>query len=356
MRSKRRVGVRVTLALTALLAVIATGCGDSDDSSSSSSSKTQTVDVGNGTIEVDSAPRSVAMFVAGSAAGYTFTAALEDGAKRAAEQHGIDLKIYEANFDAAAQYSQIQSALTSGRYDGLVIQPASAQSCRLVREAALEQDLLVSVVGATLCGKDDQTGDRLWEPGTLTFVGGQYGVPGFTAFAEGIVEANPGPQKAIQVIGPKEYGVTKGWFKAVDPVFAANPEFEIVATVYTDYTTPDAFRKTQDALQGNPDAGIVISQYVDLTRGVVRAAKALGRDVKIYDFGASAESVELIEEGTVLATFPTYPLSMGSATIDAIVSAARGDSVPRFIEKDGNPDAITTVLDKSAIDSFEPQY
>jgi ribose transport system substrate-binding protein len=351
--SKRIARLSVALALMGATLVVA-ACGGSD---SASESETTAVDVGSGTVDIATEPTDVAMFVAGSASGYTFTAALEKGAEKAASENGMKVEFFEANFDPAAQYSQVQSALASGKYDAFVIQPTSPQLCKLLRDAAVENDVLVTVIGATLCGQDHETGDKLWSPGTLTYVGGQYGVPGFTAYVEDIVADNPGPQKAIQVIGPKEFGVTRAWFEAVDPIYEANPQFDVVATVYTDYTTPDAFRKTQDALQGNPDVGIVISQYGDLTRGVVRAADALERDdLKIYDFGGSAESVDLMDKGKVQATFATYPRSMGSAAIEAIVAAAAGEEVPRFIEKDGNPDGLESVLDSSDVRKLEPQF
>lgn len=325
--------------------------------SSSPADQGVTVPIGDQEVTVTPPIKSVALFIAGSAANYTWSAAAEEGAKSAAEADNVELTIFEANFDPVAQFNQVQNAITSGKYQGLVIQPVSAQMCDIVGTDAVKNNLLVVSIGATLCGQDDQEADGLWSPGTLTFVGGQYGVPGFIDFTSAVLAQNPGPQKVIQVIGPEDYGVTRGWNAAIDQTWKGDPNFEVVATVYTDYSTPDAYNKVLDALQANPETTVIVSQYIDMTKGVVKAVEDLGRtDIKVYDFAGSAESVKLVQEGKAVATFASYPKSIGAAAIQAIVDAANGQAISKTILKDGNPDALTTVIDKSILADYTPQY
>lgn len=368
--------IAVPIAATALLmAACGSGGGDASSSSGAASSSsapspaassseapapsdgTVVIPVGDQEITVTKPFTKAAIFVAGSAANYTWSAAVEEGALAAAEANGVDLTIFEANFDPVAQFNQVQNAITSGQYQGLIIQPVSAQMCDIVGTDAVAQNIMVVSIGATLCGQDDQAGDELWSPGTLTFIGGQYGVPGFIDFTSAVLAENPGPQKVIEVIGPEDYGTTRGWKAATAQTWQGVSDFEVIATVYTDFSTPDAYNKTLNALQANPDATIIVSQYIDLTKGVVKAVEDLGRDdIVIYDFAGSAESVKLVQDGKAAATFPSYPKSIGSAAVQAMIDAVAGQSIPKAILKDGNPDAITAVINMSDIGDYTPQF
>jgi ribose transport system substrate-binding protein len=340
----------------------AAGCGSAPDSDSSSAAKDSdagvVVDVGKGQIPIEKPVKRVAMFIAGSVANYTYSAALEEGAKAGAEEAGVEIDFFEANFDITAQYNQIQNAFTSGKYQGMVVQPTTPQHCKLVTEGAVKYKVLITVVGATLCGEDDKTGDEMWSPGTLAFVGGQYAVPGQQAFLRSVIENSPGAHKAMVILGPQDFGTTKGWRVASKPLLEENPEFEVVRDVFTDWSTPDAFKKSQDALQGAPEVDVVVSTNIDLTKGAVRAIKALGREdkIRVFDVGGNQESVDLVKSGKVVSTFPSYPRSSAVTAVMSIVKASKGEEVPRFIDRDGNPEGLTKVIPADEIDEFTPEW
>ena len=343
----------------------ASGGGESSASSSASASAsasatsagTVTVPIGDQSVTVSSPIKTIALLVAGSANTYTWTAALEEGAKAAAEANGVELTIFEANFDPVVQFNQLQDAMASGLYQGLLIQPVSTQTCDLVTSDAVKDNLLVVALEVGLCGQDTEVGEGLWTPGSLTFIGGQYAMPGFLSYTGSILETNPGPQKVIEVIGPQDYGTTRSWDAAKAQTWAGAPEFEVTATVYTDFSTPDAYKKTLDALQANPDTTIIVSQYIDMTKGIIKAVQDLGKTgIKIYDFGGSIESVKMVESGEAVATFADYPISMGEAGVMAVVDAGLGKPVPKVILGDGKADAITTIITKDDLGSYTPQY
>lgn len=298
------------------------------------------VNVGNGIIKVEKKPDRIGLFLASSSV-YSWTRGVISGAKDAAKKAGVDLDVYEANFDPTAFYNAVQNAMTTKKYSAIFMQPVNTQTCKLVEREAIKQQILVVVFSTTLCGQDPELGTKLWNPGTVTYIGGLNGVEAYTRQIEDAIKDNPGKHTAIGVVGGKDFGPTKSWERTAKTVVPKYPNFTIAKVIYTDYSTPDTYKKVQDYLQGNPEVDVVITNYIDETKGVLRATKALGRKVRIYDSGYSKESVVLLRQGTIRATFPQYPYSAGRASVNALLDAAAGKNVPRYIGNDGNSNLLS---------------
>jgi ribose transport system substrate-binding protein len=230
--------------------------------------------------------------------------------------------------------------------------------CKQVQEGVKRYQVLVAVVGATLCGQDDSSGDELASPGTLTYIGGMYNTPGQEAFLKDAVANSPGKHQALALLGPEEFGSTKAWNAAEKSVLPDNPDFEITREVYTDFSTPDAYKKVQDALQGAPDIDVIISVQGDSSKGAVQAIKQLGRegDVRIYEMGGSKNSVALVKGGDVYSTFPTYPRSAANAAVVALVKASKGEDIPRFIDRDGNATGVLKGISADQLSGYTPEW
>jgi ribose transport system substrate-binding protein len=305
-----------------------------------------TVDLGSAQVEAQGPPKRLAIFIAGSG-NYTYAEGLIKGAQDAADEEGIAYDVFQADFDPQVQYNQVQNAISSGKYDIFALQPANAQMCSLVGKEAAGAGIVTTVLAATLCGTDAQNGDALWSPGTLNMMLGGGNAYEFTEYLNYIIAQNPGNHHALLVSGPDTNGNTKAFDAGVKDVLAAHPEFK-TTIVRTDFSTPDAFTKVQNALQGSPDIDIVYTQYVDLTVGAINAAEGLGRagNIKFYDFGASKVSAELVESGKAAATYPEFPYTAAYKGVQAIFAARRGeDPGPRVQGKEqylpGSPTIIT---------------
>ncbi|GAA2591666.1 hypothetical protein GCM10010399_22760 [Dactylosporangium fulvum] len=354
---------RSSVWLGACLAVIAlatAACGTSPDAggSSGSTAGTTKVDVGDGQTVNAKPVRNVAFLMGGSVATNEYAAALAKGAKEAAEKYGVDLSIFEANFDINTQYNQLQNTLTSGKYQAMIVQPTTPQVCKQVQQGVKRYQVLITVLGSTLCGQDDSSGDELASPGTVSFVGGMYNTPGQEAFLKDCIAHSPGKHQALALLGPEYFGTTKAWKAAGKLVLPDNPDFRITREVNTNWSTPDAFKRVQDALQGAPDIDVIISAQSDLTKGAVRAIKSLGREgkIRVYEMGGGKDSVALVQSGEVYSTFPTYPKSSAYAALEALVKASKGETVPRFIDRDGNPNGVLEGIPADKLSSYTPEW
>jgi len=134
---------------------------------------------------------------------------------------------------------------------------------------------------------------------------------------------------------------------------------KLVTTQYTDFTTPTAFKSTQDLLQGHPDINIIFDLYIDVGVGVAKAIDAAGKTgkIKLYENGGGSKvAKQLVEQGKITGDLPVYPVDNAKVGIDDMVMALEGKQPPRYTGGDGNPDFTSTgLITKDNVASFNPQ-
>jgi ribose transport system substrate-binding protein len=332
--SSWRVGAASAMVCAAGLGM--TACGG--ESEVGGSSATRTIDVGGRTIEVDpSEPLKVALFIEvanNSAVQSTIT-----GAREKAKELGAEVDVFDPNFDAAKQVSQMQNALLRD-YNAWIVAPVNGeQVCDAVTKQAPDKNIPVAVVTLSVCGRSVREGEELWAPGTLTYAGGNETPEAFKAVLERAVEENPGPVKVGVLTGPELHPITLSHDKAVEEVRAEHPEFEVVSRLRTDYSPPDTQEKTETMLQAHPDLDVIVGTYSTMSKGSVAALQTAGRkpgDVNLYESGGTAWSVDALKDGWIRATTGFYRATAAETALQAIADAREGKEVPRVFLNDGH--------------------
>jgi ribose transport system substrate-binding protein len=337
------------VAAAAGLALLTAGCGaDAAKASNLGTSKqakaavfpAATVDLGGGkkVVYPAGAQTKFAFFNFGS--GFSYTAAIVKGAQARAKELGITLDVLDAQVNPQKQVQQIQDAIASGKYAGGFVLPiVSALLCDLGTKTAPAKNFLVVETNSPLCGREKNEGEDTWAPGSLAFVSAGQEISDFKAWADYIQQHNTGNQKVIALLGPEPSGISQNAIAALKQVEAAHPEFHVIDTVFTDFSTADGLAKMQDALQAHPDATVVASIYSELTKPTVTAAKqqGLGDKLKIYDVGADSTVLPLIANGDVQMTYPYYPQTMGATAVQALFDARMGKTpITRFFDYSGH--------------------
>jgi ribose transport system substrate-binding protein len=355
MRTRR--GVTALAAVGAALAVA--GCGGSDSESKNSTKAAEDpnsqeryatvldeavekskdelpavdVDLGGGkkVSFKEGEPLKVAFF--GYGKGFDYSIPQYEGAEKEAEKYGIELDAFDTAADAQKEVTQIQDAMNSGKYNAAIVYPLSPDlDCNLITEQLPEKNILPVAIGQPGC-TDEPTSE-----GLLTSVpdtGASEGV--YDAWAEEIGKAEKG-KKAIFLTGPKLDFISDSSVAAAEKVFPKH-DVEILATLRTDYTTPDSLQKAQDALQAHPDAEMIISAYPEGTQGALTAARVAGKtDMPIYDFGSAHKALGQIQDGKVKGSTPFYPYTKVKTAIQALILARRGQQadVPDYLPYSGH--------------------
>ncbi len=345
---------RISAAAIALGAAIGAGSFASTAARADDVCKPHAIDLGDGkTVMGGCAPLHIALLMA--ATNNTHLQSAMKGAKEAAEKIGATIDVFDPNWSPSIQYNQAQNVISSGKYNAIVAEMNDGnQACKILSETAREKGVLVSVANEPICDRAANEGDALWSPGTLNYVGGSQGRGPFRDWIMDIAKENPGKQKVAVVTGPDLNANTINTDLALKDVKAKYPEFEIVAVVRTDYSVVQGNSKTLPLFQAHPDLTILISNYSDMTRGAVQAAKqagALGNGkLKIYDSGGNVWSFQAVKDGQIESTRTLLPYTEMYELVMAINGAWQGNTPPRV-----TPLEVHNIT-KDTVDKFKAQY
>jgi ribose transport system substrate-binding protein len=298
------------LSVTSLFALA--GCGGDDTSSSSGG--------GGGSDEP-----SIGYFISGTNNSYVQTNV--NAAKETADELGVDLEVISGNWDSATQINQFQTAMTRKTYDTWIVAAvAPDQACAPIRQA-MAQGIKVFISNQSICG------DSTFTEGTLGFVGGQ--TPElYDAWMDAIVEDNPDGGKLAMLTGPNLNANTNNALASLDRAVEGNPSLDVVSNQQSDYTTASAYAVAQAVLQANPDLKIYVTNYAEMTKGVVQAIEAAGRtgQVKVYDYGANEWIVDAIKDGKVDMSLPMLPYTEVAKSVELTVDAYKGEDIPESFD------------------------
>lgn len=384
MKLVRPIGCSV--AAVAAAAMLAAGCGSSSDEDSASTSAGTTaaaasdatatvfdgalrsfsaadlpaasVDVGGGTtIRFDAGEKPRIAYV-GFGLGFDYTVPQYKAAKDAAAEYGVELDTFDPNGDGQKQVQQLQDIMSGGRYDVIVTYPVTADlTCDLLSRQAPSRNLLVVAHNQAVCAGDEATDGVLstvWDPNTPK---------GLVLWARHIAAdqgADGKGQKAIVVTGAESDTSSNDAVRALEEVFG-EAGIEIVSLQRTDYTSPDAQRKAQDALQANPDATMMVATFPEGTRGAVSAIEIAGktRKLRVYDLGGSSKTIRDIENGIVTGSSPLFPATLARTAVQAALLGREGREVPRAIFNagvDGLAEDEVPWVDADSAASFHPEH
>lgn len=298
---------------------------------------------------------SVAFFQAGSSNAYL--QANIDAAQELAAELGIEFEVFDAQWDAKTQADQIQSALTSDRFNAFMVLPVDGNLiCDAVTRDAREAGILVSVLNVPICGRETEQGEDTHEPGTVTFVGGQT-QPVYEAWVDQVIADHPEGGQVGLIAGPDLSANTITFFAAAEK-FEENG-FEIVGQQTTDYTTPQGHQAAQAMLAANPDLTVLMSNYSGVTLGVVQAVGEAGHTgrVDVYDVGGDEWGLDQVRDGNLKNTVMLLPRRETEEALQALADAADGLDVPVFIDLSQDASLPGTALVTSEnVDDFVAEY
>ncbi len=190
-----------------------------------------------------------------------------------------------------------------------------------------------------VCGKSDGEGIDLWVPGTIGFVGGPQTPSVYRALLLQAVADTPGEKRVGVLSGNALNPLVANLGKVIEGIRAEHHDFNVVAKLETDWSTPQALEKATSMFQAHPDINVLYCQYTTITHGAMVAlqSKGLAGKVKVYEDGATKWAVAELRKGEIAATAPTYPQSNGAAGVEALAKVFGGAAIPKVILNDGAP-------------------
>ena len=218
-----------------------------------------------------------------------------EGAKRAAEELGIDLSYVSAEFngDIEGQIAVFESEMVKG-HDAIVLVPMNGTA------------LIPKVMEANSAGIPVITADTRVDDGPAkveTFVGLDEQTS-FAGMAQWVVDQLGGEGKVAILEGFRGSSTAELRLKGMMQVFDANAGIEVVASIAADWDTEKGLKASEDILQAHPDVDAIIGSNDLMALGAVQAVKGAGKldDVIIVGDGAIPSALAALRSGELNAT------------------------------------------------------
>jgi ribose transport system substrate-binding protein len=335
---------RIAAIAASILAIglVAAGCGDNGGGKGGSST---------GDKKASSAKKArVAVLF------YTMTdynQAQEKGLKAGLAENGGTYKIFVSNFDPSAQIKQCQDAITSGKYNAIVIIPVippTAVPCAKAAKAAN-----IPLISADVPVGNDPSSV---EP-TVDGVTGQVIIP----LSVSSQNQTDSVKKACEGIDPCEVIVELS--SASDPVTTLPvkmiedqiPNAKIVSKFVSGYDPAAVVKAMPDQLSAHPKVNVILfAADSSATAAFSIIDKAgLSDQIKSIGNGASVLGIEAIKSGEMFSTFGLYPQTAFKAVGEMAVKLANGEKLdPAGIDetKIGGPVVVT----KENVDEVKAEW
>ena len=272
-----------------------------------------------------------------------------------AAENGITLTEFDAQFNPDTQLAQLQDALSSGQYQGMIVSAlvgdALLPDLRTAAENGVKIVALNQIIGPALDTADPQ------DPAIVASVlapplrsGQRLGELTLKA-CEGIDPCN-----VVYFYGLKGIPLDNALKQGFDEVTAANPAIKVVNEGEGQYLGPDvAMTAMQDIITATPEFDVVVGSDQSI-QGVLLALQDAGiTDAKMIGLGGSTPAIEGIKAGTWFGDVMGAPATEGRLAMEALVAALADGTAA------GGIDPLTTLPDEGLItaenvDSFTAEW
>ena len=294
----------------------------------------------------DDKPVRVAFLAASSQNGYN-DATWQGVQQAAAEAGNVEAEIFDGQFNASVQFSQIEDIVASGRFDAIVVAPNDTVGVATALEDAISAGILVGSVlfpvGPELTVMEPQV------PG-LTVTVAQNPKTGAVAQAEAVVEfcKDKDPCNTVMFMGQKIYPFDNLRYEAQMEVLSQHPNIKILATGEGNYSPDAALTAMSDILQANPEVHVVVGTADQHLAGIEIALEDAGLEVEpifLIGGGMNQITVDAIRSGRYDATLSQNPKSEGYLAAKALIEVARGGTADSWVDPSAsivNPLIVTT--------------
>ncbi len=219
--------------------------------------------------------------------------------QKVAEANGIKITEFDAQFDPARQTSQMQDAIASGRYDGIILVSINGPGAIPDAQEAIRQGIEVVVLNQVV-GADLTTSEPQVEGLAASVMAAPYrsGV----RMGELTVQACEGidPCEVVFIYGIKGIPLDDAIRQGVDDTIAGHANIAIVAEGEGKYLGPDGgIAATQDILQINDHFDVMVGADQSMQGGaIVLADEGMTGQVKLIGLGGSEPALKGIADGS----------------------------------------------------------
>jgi ribose transport system substrate-binding protein len=304
----------LTIAATAAIGLALAACGNSGTTSSTSSAPAT---------PKASASKPVNIAYLSFAVENSYDAPMLAAAQAVADDDHATMKVFDANNSPQTQYSQLQDAITSGQYNGIIVQPIFGTGLiSLVKQAIAKGIKVVNmdqILGPNLSTDAPQV------PGlsaNVAFVPTEIGTKLGNLVVQACQSKKLKPCDVGYLYDIKASALDVAIHGAFAKAIAADPAVKVTAEGQSFFSPTEGLTAVQDMLQANPNLNLIVGSDQGIEGGAqaVATAHKTGK-VILVGYGASAAALAGVKSGAWYADVAQAPASEGRLAVQALVAA-----------------------------------
>ena len=307
-------------AALAAAALALAACSSSTSSSSSSST-------GNTSSQSANASNSKHLTIAylSFAVENSYDAPMLAAAQAVASDNNATLKVFDANNSPQTQYSQLQDVITSGQYDGIILQPIFGTGLIPLVQQAIAKGIKVvnmdQVLGPNYATDAPQVSGLA---ANVMFVPTEIGTKLGNMVVQACQSKNLNPCNVGYLYDIKASALDVAISGAFNKAIAADPGVKVVAQGQSFFSPTEGLTAVQNMLQANANLNLIVGSDQGIEGGVQAvAAKHLTDKVILVGYGASAAALAGVASGAWFGDVAQAPASEGRLAVQAMIRALR---------------------------------
>lgn len=247
-----------------------------------------------------------------------YTVRFANAAADYAEEKGIELQIYDGNYDAELQNNQVKQMIKDGA-DGLILNPQDAVKCSDCVDAAVEADVPIIAVNT-----------RVENDGITSYVGSD-DIKAGEMIMQKAAEILDGKGNVVILEGPLGQSAQLDRLQGIKNILKKYENIQIIGDKTANWSKLEAKTVMDGWLNTFDRIDAVVAENDDMALGAVQsikeAAKVPGKDIQVISIDGSEAAMEAVREGSILMSVYQNAEEQARISIDILLKKLDGEPV-----------------------------
>lgn len=245
-----------------------------------------------------------------------FTVRLSNAAKKEAEKLGVDLKIYDGNYDPNTQLNQVETMISDG-VNAIILNPQDAKACAVCVDKAAAAN--VPVIGVNTRVDSDK----------LTSYVGSKDVYGGQLEMQAIADKIGGKGNIVILDGPLGQSAQLERSEGIKDVLKKYPDIKILAEKTANWSRSEAMSVMENWLQSFDKIDAIVGENDEMALGALQACKGKNLKIPVIGIDGITDGLNAVAGGDMIATIFQDGAGQGTKALDVAVSKAKGEQVEK---------------------------
>lgn len=272
-----------------------------------------------------------------------FFTQMNEGATQAAEKAGVNLVIFNANNDPAAQNNAIETYIQQ-KVNGIIVVAIDTNGIMPAVKAADAAGIPVVAVDAVLPADGPQKAQiGVDNEGAGKMIGEH--------FVKYVNEQMGGSAK-LGIVGALNSTIQNIRQKGFEDVVKGASGVSTAGVVDGRNVQDNALAAAENLITANPDLNAIYATGEPALLGAVAAVESQAKQgqIKVVGWDLTASAIKGIDAGYVVGVIQQDPAGMGAAAVDALAKLQSGGSVDKLIS------VPVTIVTKDNVEAFRAAF